>query len=404
MNTRAMAAGILIRIRDEGAYSNVLLPQATKDLRGPDRAFVYSLVTGALRRLRLVDEVIEAVTGRKLADLDPEVSAVLEVAIAEMITDDRGNVYATVNESVEAIKHLDRPRAARLVNGVLRGLDRKGLPELPRNPARDVSVPDWIVQVLITDHGREEAIELLDGLRNIAPTVSVRVRPGAPVPEGSIPIAGISDTYGLTGRPRAVPGVVFADGASSAVAQAVAPRPGERVLDMAAAPGGKTMSLWDQSNGQATIVAMDRHRRRLLSAKRRLDKETVYPDWMVADAATTPFADSVFDAVLLDAPCTGLGTLRRRPEIAMRLDGKSPNRMAAQQRAMLAEAWRVTRPGGRIIYSVCTVFAAETVDVIADYPAALPADLPGKQWGSGLLLAPHLTGTDGMFVAAILKT
>ena len=97
MNTRAMAAGILIRIRDEGAYSNVLLPQATKDLRGPDRAFVYSLVTGALRRLRLVDEVIEAVTGRKLADLDPEVSAVLEVAIAEMITDDRGNVYATVN-------------------------------------------------------------------------------------------------------------------------------------------------------------------------------------------------------------------------------------------------------------------------------------------------------------------
>jgi 16S rRNA (cytosine967-C5)-methyltransferase len=404
MNTRAMAAGILIRIRDEGAYSNVLLPQATKDLRGPDRAFVYSLVTGALRRLRLVDEVIEAVTGRKLADLDPEVSAVLEVAIAEMITDDRGNVYATVNESVEAIKQLDRPRAARLVNGVLRGLDRNGLPELPRNPARDVSVPDWIVQVLITDHGREEAIELLDGLRNIAPTVSVRVRPGAPVPEGSIPIAGISDTYGLTGRPRAVPGVVFADGASSAVAQAVAPRPGERVLDMAAAPGGKTMSLWDQSNGQATIVAMDRHRRRLLSAKRRLDKETVYPDWMVADAATTPFADSVFDAVLLDAPCTGLGTLRRRPEIAMRLDGKSPNRMAAQQRAMLAEAWRVTRPGGRIIYSVCTVFAAETVDVIADYPAALPADLPGKQWGSGLLLAPHLTGTDGMFVAAILKT
>ncbi|MCP4304442.1 MAG: methyltransferase domain-containing protein [bacterium] len=404
MNTRAIAADILIRIRDEGAYSNVLLPQATKDLSGPDRAFVYSLVTGALRRLRLVDDVIEEVAGRKLADLDPEVSAVLEVAIAEMITDDRGNVYATVNESVEAIKHLDRARAARLVNGVLRGLDRNGLPELERNPARDVSVPDWIVQVLITDHGRDEALDLLDGLRNMPPTVSVRVRPGASIPEGSVPIAGIPDTYGLTGRPRAVPGVVFADGASSAVALAVAPRPGETVLDMAAAPGGKTMSLWDQSGGQATIVAMDRHGRRLRSAKRRLDKENVRPCWMTADASNAPFADAVFDAVLLDAPCTGLGTLRRRPEIAMRLEGKAPNRMAEKQRAMLAEAWRITRPGGRIVYSVCTVFAAETVDVVAGYPAAPPPGVPGRQWGSGLLMAPHSTGTDGMYIATIDKT
>ena len=71
---------------------------------------------------------------------------------------------------------------------------------------------------------------------------------------------------------------------------------------------------------------------------------------------------------------------------------------------MLAEAWRVTRPGGRIVYSVCTVFAAETAEVVADYPAAPPVDLPGMQWGSGLLLAPHLTGTDGMFIAAITKT
>ena len=88
----------------------------------------------------------------------------------------------------------------------------------------------------------------------------------------------------------------------------------------------------------------------------------------------------------------------------MRLTAGSPKRLAAQQSAMLAEAWRLTRPGGRIVYSVCTVFAEETVDVVAGYPAAAPEGLPGRRWGRGLLLAPHLTGTDGMFISRIERT
>ncbi len=87
----------------------------------------------------------------------------------------------------------------------------------------------------------------------------------------------------------------------------------------------------------------------------------------------------------------------------MRLKSNSARKMADQQQAMLEEAWRVTKPGGRVIYSVCTVFAAETVDIVAAYPARPPENLPGKAWGSGLLLAPHLTGTDGMFIAVIEK-
>ena len=404
MNTRAIAAGILIRIRDEGAYSNVILPQATQDLSGPDRGFVYSLVTGALRRMRLIDAIIEAGSGRSIDQLDAEVSAVLQIAVGELLTDSKGNVYATVNESVEAIKQLDNPRASGLVNGVLRGLGRNGMPPLEPDSARELSVPGWLLQAMITDHGQGEASELLDGLRRGSPAVAVRVRPGAEVPEGANPVQGIADVYQLTRQPKSGRGVVFADGASAAVALAVAPQPGETVLDMAAAPGGKTMSLWDQSQGQATIIAMDRHRRRLSSAKRRLDNEDVHPVWMLADGTRTPFGEGSFDAVLLDAPCTGLGTLRRRPEIAMRLDQKAPRRMARQQRQMLAEAWRITRPGGRIVYSVCTTFAAETVGVIAEYPSARPPDLPGRPWGNGLLLAPHITGTDGMFVASIPRT
>jgi 16S rRNA (cytosine967-C5)-methyltransferase len=216
-----------------------------------------------------------------------------------------------------------------------------------------------------------------------------------------VSVPGIRSAYYLAHPGEPNPGFVYADAASTAVGLAVDAQPGEMVLDMAAAPGGKTMHLVDHANAGATVVAMDAHRRRLQSAQRRLARAGLNPHWLTADARRTPFRDHVFDAVLLDAPCTGLGTLRRRPEIAMRLESGAPENLARHQQKMLEEAWRVTRPGGRIVYSVCTLFAAETVDVVGDYPARPPADLPGRPWGKGLLLAPHLTGTDGMFIAVV---
>jgi 16S rRNA (cytosine967-C5)-methyltransferase len=379
----------------------VILPQATKDLRRPDRAFVYRLVTGALRQMRTIDAVIAATTERQLDELDPEVLAVLEVAVGEMLTDDQDTFYATVNESVEAAKQLGRGRASGLVNGVLRRLGREGTPDLPGDKARSFSVPEWVLGRITADHGKQMAGDLLEGLRTPAPRTAIRVRPDGVVPDGADPILGIDHAYKVTSLPEDLTGIVVADGASSAVAQTVAARSGEHVLDMAAAPGGKTMSLWDQAGGNLSLVAMDNHKRRLASARARLDKSRVSPWWIVGDGTETPFGQASFDAVLLDAPCTGLGTLRRRPEIAMRLQTKGLDALADRQRLMLEEAWRITRPGGRIVYSVCTVFAAETVDVVAKYPAHAPGGLPGATWGSGLLLAPHLTGTDGMFIAVI---
>ncbi len=403
MNTRAMAAGILLRIRDHGAYSNVLLQRATRDLSRPNQAFVYRLVTAALRQLRTIDAVIERVSGRSLEALDPEVSAILEVAVGELLDADQDSVYATVNESVEAIKQLGRPRAAGLVNGALRSLVREGIPELPGDGARSFSVPEWVLGRITHDHGKAAARELLTGLRESGPGIAIRVRPGGQIPEGAEAITGIADTYRLDHHPGSLEGVVVSDAASSAVALAVGVEPGESVLDMAAAPGGKTISLWDQAAGLSEIVAMDSHPRRLRSARTRLEGQGVNPRWVIGDGERAPFCNSTFDAVLLDAPCTGLGTLRRRPEIAMRLTTKGLDTLAARQRAMLAEAWRVTRPGGRIVYSVCTVFAAETVDVVASYPAQAPEGIPGAEWGSGLLLSPHRNGTDGMFVSVITR-
>jgi 16S rRNA (cytosine967-C5)-methyltransferase len=213
-------------------------------------------------------------------------------------------------------------------------------------------------------------------------------------------VEGIASAYHLS-VPPTQGGLVIADAASTAVGNAVAAKPGQRVLDMAAAPGGKTIQLWDQIQPGGELVAVDFHRRRIRSAQRRLAGHEVFPRWVRADGTRAPFVDRSFDVVLVDAPCTGLGTLRRRPEIAMRLESGSPERLAEQQRELLAEAWRVARPGGRVIYSVCTLFAAETIDVVAEYPSHAPEDVPGRIWGKGKLLAPHATGTDGMFIAVI---
>jgi 16S rRNA (cytosine967-C5)-methyltransferase len=167
-----------------------------------------------------------------------------------------------------------------------------------------------------------------------------------------------------------------------------------RVLDMAAAPGGKTLHLIDQVEPDGVVVALDRHRRRVMDGARRVPAAR----WVVADGTAPPFPGQSFSRILLDAPCSGLGTLRRRPEIRFRVAEAEVSSLAELQRRMLEAAFALLAPGGRLVYSVCTVTPEETVDVARDFDLR-PADLPGVVWGNGRLLAPHLTSTDGMFVA-----
>lgn len=388
---------------EEGAYSNVVLPHATVDLDERDRSFVFRLVTDALRHSRYAAAAVESAAKRRMAALDPEVRSVLQVAVAEMLTDEKHDVFATVNEAVEATKSLGVPRAASFVNAVLRTIARRDGADEELSWSVRLSVPDWMYAQLRRDHGEAEARELLAGLRNPAPATPLRVRPGGALPAEARPVEGIDGAFYVDGGGvrRTDSAYSVTDPASTAVVLALSPQPGENVLDLAAAPGGKTMHLADLAGGRGTVVALDRHRRRLRSARRRLVAAAATAHWVCGDGRRAPFRSGSFDAVLVDAPCTGMGTLRRRPEIAMRLEPGAPVELAAVQRAMLAEAWRLTRPGGRIVYSVCTVFAEETTQVVADYPASQPGGLPGKRWGSGLLLAPHLTGTDGMFISLI---
>lgn len=391
---RRTALGLLRRIVREGAYSNVVVPKATEEMTSEDRAFATYLVYGVLRNLLRLDRVVDHLRSGRLDDV---VRDVLRLGAFEILFS-RTPSYAAVDTAVQLVAESGNARARGLVNAVLRRLVRDGEPELPSGDEGEAlrwSQPLWFFRSLIGAWGRAEAVAFLEASQKPA-LLGVRVRDGNP-PPGFEMMAGIPGAYLGSHPGGAVEGTLVQDPASVAVVAALDVRGDDRVLDVAAAPGGKTLAISDASPRR--IVAQDRHPRRLRSARRRLGTADVL--WVAADGTRVPARDRSFDKVLVDAPCTGLGTLRRRPEIRYRVSAGDPERLARVQKAMIAEGLRVLKPGGRLVYSVCTVTREETIDVAAAFDARPPEGLPGRPWGGGLLLAPHLTRTDGMFIAVI---
>ncbi|HEX9855180.1 MAG TPA: RsmB/NOP family class I SAM-dependent RNA methyltransferase [Acidimicrobiia bacterium] len=392
--SRAAAAEVVRRVTDDGAFSNVVLDDLDSSLSPADSTHARRLTMDALRRLRIADEAIAAASNTPPDELEASVRAILRVAVAEMAGG--AAAHAAVDNAVEAVRAAGSPRAAGFVNAVLRSVLRAGVPEAtPR-----AETPPWMFEQLERSWGTARA-EAFFAAGSLPPKPSVRIRSEALAHEPTgVPGSGYVEAAALGEIARSGTGVIV-DPASVAVSSAVAAEPGMRVLDMAAAPGGKTSHLWDQMSGSGLLVALDIHVGRLASAKKRLARLGMRPAWLAGDGRRPALRQSSFDRVLLDAPCTGLGTLRRRPEIRHRLDPSSPARMAAIQEALLRSAVRLAGPGGRVVYSVCTVFADETVDIVRPYDAAPPPGLPGEPWEKGLLLAPHTTATDGMFISVI---
>ena len=288
------------------------------------------------------------------------------------------------------------------------------------------SMPDWIVELLVADLGRADALATLDAV-NAPAAVTLRVNRRRATPDevaeelvaagltvergGLVPDALVVTRTGDIGRlpavrtGRATP----QDQASQAVAAVVAAGPGERVLEVGAAPGGKATALAEAMDDTGLLVAVDLHparTRMVAAAARRLGLAAVHP--LVADGHALPLRDRTFDRVLLDVPCSGLGVLRRRPEARWQLAPSAIGELATLQRALLATAARHVRPGGRLVYSVCTLSAAETegVDEWAQQALAAftPVAPPGPPWtpvGRGARLLPAAAGTDGMYVLVL---
>ena len=351
---RRVALDVLVRIDAGGAYANVALPAALAQsgLDERDRAFVTELVYGVTRRRRALDWALEAFLA---TPPPPPARAALRIGAYQLI--ELGTpAYAAVSATVAAAHRSHRG----LVNAVLRRVADAGVPDWPDDATR-LSYPDWIVEALIADLGRDTALKILESMN--APA---RVHRRA-------------DGY-------------VQDLSSQMVVDAMDVQAGDLVADVCAAPGGKATALAARG---ADVVALDSHLGRisLLKANRAaLDAETMLV--LAADGRHPPLRSGCCDAVLVDAPCSGLGSLRRRPDARWRIESSAVSRLADLQRALLDAAVGLLRLGGQLVYSVCTLTAAETLAVAAAASAderlevLAPPPAPWIAHGEGALLLP----------------
>ncbi len=393
VEARVVAARLVGRVEREGAWSNVVLRDL--DLRPADARLVRHLVYGTLRNLPRLDRAIDRLSNRPIGAIDQPLVDVLRVAFHEVLFG-RAAGHAVADTAVESARVLGGKRATGFVNALVRNLQRRGEPDPPSDMAGRFSLPEWVWDDLVGSWGEEQAVAFVEAAHRDAP-LTYRMAGGAPAPPDALTTA-IAGAY-QDPDGRLPPGAVVQDPSSLAVVQALAATPGETVLEVGAAPGGKTLALWERRPD--CLVAVDIHRRRIRRAWRRSGGAHFGGHWVRADGRRLPFRRATFDRVLVDAPCTGLGTLRRRPEIRLRMSEEGRDRLATVQRGLVSDALRVVRPGGRVVYSVCTMTAAETVEVVAGLGARDPEGLPGERLEGGLLLGPHLTGTDGMFISVL---
>jgi 16S rRNA (cytosine967-C5)-methyltransferase len=356
---RRVAYEALRRIEADGAYANLVLPALLdrSDLDERDRAFTTELVYGTTRMRRACDFAVDRFT---MKEPPAEARTLLRLGAYQL-------VFAGVapHAAVSATVALAPGRTRGFVNAVLRRV--AATPVDWPDVATRLSYPDWIVTRLEAELGPAEALAALERM-NEAPPVTAR-----------------ADGY-------------VQDRSSQWVADLVEPAAGERVADLCAAPGGKATRL----ARTAFVVAADARpvRAGLVAANAgRLGIDPHALAVVAADATAPPWRDGAFDRVLLDAPCSGLGALRRRPDARWRIEPKDVDHLAVLQADMLQAARGLVRPGGVLVYSVCTLTAAESVDHDDGGWAALP--VPGPPWrpyGRGARILPQDADTDGMTV------
>ncbi len=423
-DARSVAIDALVRVED-GAFSHALLPAKLRasGLDSRDRSFVTHLVYGTVRMQRRLDALLTPRCHQPFERLEPRVRAALRVGAFQLL--EGVAPHAAVGATVEAAP----PRARGLVNAVLRSVASSG-PEygLPDALGERYSYPDWIVDELAKSLGDDEVAAVLavgnepaavtlrpnrrvttaDALEAELLAGDVRVARGRLIPDALI-VGGLGDPAALpaVAEGRATP----QDQGSQAVIALLDPRPGDRVLDVAAAPGGKATAVAERVP-DGLVVAADVHPGRLglvTQAAARLHLPEVVG--VVADGRRIPVRDGSFDRVLVDAPCSGLGVLRRRPEARWRIRPEAIDQLVALQRGLLTAAARAVAPGGRLLYSVCTVTRAETSGIggwaFAHLDGFTVEPPPGDPWrplGPGAVLWPHAAGTDGMFVLSLRRT
>jgi 16S rRNA (cytosine967-C5)-methyltransferase len=371
-SARRVAYDVLRRIESGGAYANLVLGPAlsASGLGDADRRFVTDLVYGTTRMRRACDVVVDRYV---TSPPDDATRTVLRLGAYQLVFAGIP-AHAAVGETVP----LASRRTRGFVNAVLRrvadSLVDTPVDQLPwPSAAARLSYPEWIVQVVRDELG-DEAVAALERM-NEPPPVTER-------PDGYVQ-----------------------DRSSQWVAAAVEARPRERVLDLCAAPGGKATAL--AATG-ATVIANDRRPARVDLVRANTARLGIHLPTVIGDGTAAPFAPGSFDAVLVDAPCSGLGALRRRPDARWRIERHDIAGLAVLQQRLLQEAAGLVRPGGRLVFSVCTITAAESIDHPVPTGFQVDATPPSvgvwRPFGHGWRVLPQDADTDGMVLIRYRRT
>jgi 16S rRNA (cytosine967-C5)-methyltransferase len=442
---RQLASEILLKVDTRKAYADILLDHNLKDSArsARDRALLTELVYGTLRWRGKIDARLSLYFRRPLEDTDPFVRNLLRVAFYQLLLLDKIPDYAAVNEAVELAKAHGGDKVAGFVNGVLRNFlrekDRAAEPQLPNDwqaaLAIEHSHPQWLINKWLDYFGREETEALMRANNEIAPLV-LRVNSCRSSREALLALlvkSGFSAVVtrwspaGIWVQSRSVvdrlPG--FPEGlfqvqgeASQLVSFLLSPQKGERILDACAAPGGKTTHIAELMADSGELIALDKSGKgiekirenaaRLGLASLRLAKADV------SHPLPAQFR-SPYDRILVDAPCSGLGTLRSHPEIKWHRNQNDIKRLSHLQKNIVDHVVNYLKPGGILVYSTCTLTDDENENVVEDFLGRhkefvlddAAGYLPGKARslvrGRYYMALPHRHNTDGFFAARMRK-
>lgn len=443
-SSRQAAFNTLFRIEKERSFADILIDQELKngDLEGPDRGLYTELVYGTLRRQGTLDHIISQFSKTPPAKLERIVTLLLRLGLYQIFYLDRVPVSAAVNETVNLAKQFC-PRASGFMNAVLRNADRGhssiSYPDPLKDPAAYLSVrhshPLWITEGWLEQLGFEEA-EKLAVVMGETPAFTVRVnrlktdakgalerlqdegvsaRPCNYAPDGIT----ITSSVSLSNLKSFTEGfVTVQDEASQLAALLLSPRPGDTILDLCAAPGGKATYLAGLAGDKGSLTACDRNPRKLALIRDTADRLGIRNISLTLLDATKPLEKietALFDRILVDAPCSGLGVIHRNPEGKWWKEPSDPLRLAITQRAILVNAARKLKAGGVMVYSTCSTSIEENEQVVDNFlkhnpdfmvePVSniLPQILP-MQTAAGFFRSwPHRHGMDGFFAARLVK-
>jgi len=441
---REVAVRVLERV-ERGEPADSALDRELRRARptDADRRLATEIVYGVLRRLNLVDYSLDAYSSRSMSSVEPWVRQVLRVAAYQMLFLDGVPAYAAVNEAVEAARRRGREEAGGFINGLLRALARRGAPRLPaptpdrlRYLALKHSHPEWLVHRWVRRWGEGRAERIMEA-NNRVPPLSVRVNrlratrdqvrstlaaegvrtvPGALLPEALVLVQS-PPVRSLRSFRRGL--FQVQDESSMLATRILDPSPGETVIDACAAPGGKATHAAELMDDRGVVLAVDASRRRLRLISENCSRLGIsIVDTVCGDARDLREATgATADRVLVDAPCSALGTLSRNPDARWRKDAASIVEAASLQLDILRGAARCVRPGGVLVYCTCTVEPEENEETVEAFlglepefraeplgpwlPAEL-SDAPGASEGM-LTLLPGEHGTDGFFAARLKR-